>query len=227
MKFKKSIKKIPIIRHVIQKIQNMTFPGSERFWEDNYNAGNNSGPGSYNRLAEFKAEIINDFITINEISSAIEFGCGDGNNLSLINYPKYIGLDVSPTAIKQCINKFTNDFSKSFYVYNSLSFLDNHSLFCAELSLSLDVIYHLIEDDIFIKYLTHLFQSSQKYVIIYSRDYNEKQIFHQRSRKFSSWISENEKSFKLVNQIENPYKYNLRDPNNTSNANFYFYERII
>lgn len=221
---KKLLKKIPILGGVVQNIQNKTFPGSERYWEKNYKMGGNSGSGSYNRLAEFKAKIINDFISSKKVSSAIEFGCGDGNNLSLINYPKYIGLDVSPTAIRLCMSKFENDSSKSFYVYNSLSFIDNHALYRADLALSLDVIYHLIEDDIFIKYMTHLFQSSQKYVIIYSRDYSEKQFFHQKSRNFSGWITENQKSFRLINKIENPYKYDLKDPKNTTNADFYIYE---
>lgn len=230
MKFlKKFITKTPVLRDIVQILLKLTgnsrFPGSEPYWEDHYKSGGDSGSGSYNRLAEFKANIINDFITEKRIASAIEFGCGDGNNLSLINYPKYIGLDVSPTAIKLCMNKFKNDDSKSFYVYNSLAFLDNHMLFRAELSLSLDVIYHLVEDDIFIKYMTQLFQSSQKYVIIYSRDYSEKQVFHQRSRNFSQWITENQKSSRLIKEIENPYKYDSKDPNNTSNALFMIYEQ--
>jgi hypothetical protein len=106
------------------------------------------------------------------IKSAMEFGCGDGNNLSLIKYPKYIGLDISPTAIKICINKFKNDLSKSFYVYNSLAFRDNQNLFISELCLSLDVIFHLVEDELFTKYMNDLFEASDKYVIIYSRDYS-------------------------------------------------------
>lgn len=224
----KYILKTPIIGNVanffFKSIKNNKFPGSEKYWEDRYRLGGNSGSGSYNRLSEFKAKIINDFITEKNISAAIEFGCGDGNNLSLIKYPIYIGLDVSPTAIKICMNKFKSDLSKSFYVYNSLSFCDNHKIFNAELTLSLDVIYHLIEDEIFEKYMADLFASSRKYVIIYSRDYSEKHDFHQRSRNFSKWIDENQKSFKLTKKIENPYRFDLNDPDNTSNADFFIYQ---
>jgi SAM-dependent methyltransferase len=184
-------------------LKNLRFPGSEEYWEDRYRLGGNSGRGSYGQLAVFKADIINSFLKEKKISSAIEFGCGDGNNLSLISYPKYIGLDVSQTAIKLCMNKFKYETTKSFYIYNSLAFLDNHKLFQADLSLSLDVIYHLIEDDIFIKYMTHLFQASQKYVIIYSTDYPAKQRYHDKRRNFTQWISENQKSFNLIRQIEN------------------------
>lgn len=230
MTLKKFISDAPVLRRIVPVLKNMIgnsrFPGTEAYWEERYKSGGNSGSGSYNRLAEFKAKVINDFIEEKRIVSAIEFGCGDGNNLSLINYTKYIGLDISSTATKLCIHKFKNDPSKSFYVYNSLSFQDNHKLFKAELSLSLDVIFHIIEDDIFIKYMNDVFYASQKYVIIYSRDYSEKQVYHQKSRNISQWIAKNQQSFTLIKKIENPYKYDPNDPDNTSNAMFIIYERI-
>lgn len=229
MTLKKFISNTPVLRRIVPVLKNMIgnsrFPGTEAYWEERYKSGGNSGSGSYNRLAEFKAKIINDFIEEKKIASSIEFGCGDGNNLSLINYPKYIGLDVSPTSTKLCINKFKDDSSKSFYVYNSLAFQDNHKLFSAELSLSLDVIFHIVEDDTFIKYMNDVFHASQKYVIVYSRDYSEKQVYHEKSRNISQWITENQQSFRLIKKIENPYKYDPKDPNNTSNALFMIYEK--
>jgi len=96
----------------------------------------------------------------------IDFGCGDGNQLSLANYSKYIGFDVSPTAIKVCKKRFAHDNSKSFFLYGSLCFVDNHNIFQADLTLSLDVIYHLIEDDLFNDYMISLFSSSKRFVII-------------------------------------------------------------
>jgi hypothetical protein len=226
---KKVIKKTPVLNRIApylnNLLQNTKFPGTGDYWESHYKAGGNSGGGSYKRLAEFKAKIVNDFITEKNLTSAIEFGCGDGNNLSLINYPKYIGLDISPTAVKICINKFKSDISKSFYVYNSLAFLDNQKLFSSELCLSLDVIFHLVEDEIFVKYMNDLFESSKKYVIIYSRDYSEKQVYHQRSRNFSKWVDENQKAFRIIKRIENPYKFDPKDPENTSNAVFVIYEK--
>lgn len=39
--------------------------------------GNNSGAGSYGRLADFKAEIINQFVTENDVREVVEWGCGD------------------------------------------------------------------------------------------------------------------------------------------------------
>ena len=226
---KQFIKKTPVLNRIAHYLNtllgNNKFPGTADYWESRYKSGGNSGGGSYNRLAEFKANIVNEFIAEKNITSAIEFGCGDGNNLTLINYPKYIGLDISPTAVELCINKFKNDITKSFYVYNSLAFMDNQKLFRSELCLSLDEIFHLIEEEIFVKYMTDLFGSSEKYVIIYSRDYSEKQVFHQRSRNFSKWVNENQKTFRIMKRIENPFKFDPIDPENTSNAIFMIYEK--
>ena len=79
------------------------FPGSGTYWETRYSGGGNSGAGSYGQLAEFKAEVINDFVISKGISSIIEFGCGDGNQLLLARYPRYTGLDVSKVALARCI----------------------------------------------------------------------------------------------------------------------------
>lgn len=42
---------------------------SKLYWEARYKNGGNSGAGSYNKLALFKAEIINEFIKKNNIKS--------------------------------------------------------------------------------------------------------------------------------------------------------------
>src|ERR1041385_8036217 len=80
--------------------------GSAQYWEARYREGGNSGDGSYGRLASFKAQVLNDFVARNQIRSVVEFGCGDGNQLSLAQYPKYLGLDVSPTAVLNCAARF-------------------------------------------------------------------------------------------------------------------------
>ena len=82
---------------------------SKDYWEERYANGGNSGPGSYNHLAKFKAFVINDFVKKNNISTVIEWGSGDCNQLTLANYKNYIGFDVSQTAVKICQNKFYND----------------------------------------------------------------------------------------------------------------------
>lgn len=202
-----------------------TWKGSAHFWNERYANGGNSGAGSYNRLAEFKAKIINDFVSNNKIQTIIEWGCGDGNQLSLAKYPNYIGYDVSPQAIKICKNKFKDDSNKKFFCSKSIFFKST----TAELSLSLDVLYHLIEDNVFDKYMKQLFTSSTKYVIIYSCNDTESTVnaIHVKHREFTQWIKENVSSkWKLKSLIKNEYPFDANDPENTSWSNFYIYEKI-
>lgn len=195
---------------------------SRNYWENRYLANNNSGAGSYGRLADFKAEVLNDFVKINNIQNIIEFGCGDGNQLSLANYPNYIGLDVSETAKKICQQKFIEDSSKKFYLTNK--FIKENLK--AELVLSLDVIFHLIEDEIFENYMDDIFNHSTKYVIIYASNYNDHFEPHVKCRKFTDWIEKNvAANWKLKEVINNKYPFDKIKPDTTSMSDFYIYEK--
>ncbi len=204
------------------KINRILFwSGSKNYWENRYHAGGNSGNGSYGQLAIFKAEIINDYIRKKGINSVIEWGCGDGNQLSLAEYPCYIGVDVSETAIEICKDKYRFDKTKTF--------LCNHGekieISC-DLALSLDVIYHLVEDDIYDNYMINLFSSSTKYVCIYSCNYDSDMDTHVKCRKFSDWIEKNQTDWRLDKIVKNKYPYDKYDKSNTSWSDFYFYTKI-
>jgi hypothetical protein len=109
--FKSLIKSIPLIgptagriAHfpLVARVRSWAFPSSASFWESVYRQGGTSGPGSHGRLAQFKAEILNAFVQTRNVRTVIEFGCGDGAQLSLAKYPEYVGVDVSPIAVKRC-----------------------------------------------------------------------------------------------------------------------------
>jgi cyclopropane fatty-acyl-phospholipid synthase-like methyltransferase len=197
------------------------FPGTISYWEKRYAKGGTSGAGSYNALANFKAEVINEFIKSNKIQTIIEFGCGDGNQLSLAEYPNYTGFDVSRTAIQLCKKRFKNDTSKNFFLIT-----EYHESHKAELVLSLDVIYHLIEDNVFKDYITHLFRASTNYVIIYACNFDGEIDHHERPRKFTKYIEEEICNWKMIEHRPNKYPYDKNDPNNTSRSDFFIYAKI-
>lgn len=227
--FKKLIVSIPILSKLLIEskllVKNMVFPGSMNYWEKRYAKGGTSGPGSYGRLSEFKAGILNSFVKENGITSVIEFGCGDGNQLSLADYPQYIGLDVSKCAIIKCKERFYQDINKSFYLYDPLCFIDRNKLFAADLVLSVDVIYHLIEDDIFSMYMSHIFSSSNKYVIIYSNDEDGPLKYHVRCRCFTGFVQNNFPDYELIEIIPNLYPDDGNDCGDTSFSSFYIYKK--
>jgi len=227
MNMKHIIKNIPVVGQAARRIYRMCinpskpFQGSESYWKNRYDAGGNSGDGSYNQLAEFKAVILNKFVFENGITSVIEYGCGDGNQLNLAQYPKYIGFDVSPNAISMCLRLFSNDGTKTFKL------MEAYAGETAELTLSLDVIYHLIEDGVFADYMIRLFDSSERFVVIYSSDTDENPngtAVHVRHRNFSMWIASNRADWKLIDHIPNKYPFK-GDNKSGSFANFYIYSK--
>lgn len=199
------------------------FFSTKRYWEKRYENNGNSGAGSYGELANFKAEILNDFVRKNNINTVIELGCGDGNQLELANYKNYIGFDITDEAIRLCRKRFQGDKSKSFYNYKSLNRKKNK----ADLVLSLDVVFHLIEDEVFDLYMKNLFLISKQYVIIYSCNHDEIIADHVKCRKFTDWIKKNQKGkFQQVNCIKNKFPFEKEKPNETSFSDFYFYEKV-
>jgi hypothetical protein len=67
---------IRFLRNVFtSKLNNEKWEGSAKYWEQRYQRGGNSGAGSYDNLAKFKAKILNNFVKENHIKSVIEWGC--------------------------------------------------------------------------------------------------------------------------------------------------------
>lgn len=205
-----------LLRRLILREKNYFFPGSASYWEKRYSKRGNSGSGSYGEKANYKATIINQFVEKNKIQKVIELGCGDGNQLKQFSVPEYIGLDVSPTAIKLCKDIFKKDISKQFLLYDEKEIDTRLEGLNAELSLSLDVIYHLVEDEVYEKYMHRLFSVSSHYVIIYAWDVEEGKKYHVRHRNFSKWITENITGYELKERItQSPF------------CDFFIYEKLV
>lgn len=200
--------------------------GSAAYWERRYARGRTSGPGSSGHLADYKAGFLNDFVRRHHVRSVIELGCGDGKQLALADYPRYLGLDVSPTAVKQCAERFSDDPAKSFMLYDGATFHDPARFLHADLALSLDVIFHLVEDDVFDAYMTHLFAAAKRWVVIYSDNTDTaepEQAAHVRRRRFTDWTDQlNE--WRLVEHVPNPYPF-TDDLTAGSWSDFYVYRR--
>lgn len=211
----------PFVEPVRRRLRNHSFGGSADYWESRYATGGSSGAGSYGVLANFKAEFLNGFVRDHGIETVMEFGCGDGNQLSLAHYPTFMGLDVAPTSIEQCTRRFVSDSTKSFYLYDTRRFLDNARLFRADLTLSLYVIYHLIEDEIFEDYMRHLFAAADRNVIIYATNATiPDEAPHVLNRHFTPWVQANIPDWRLVETVKNGH------PDQGGRADFFVFARL-
>ena len=224
---KKLIRSLPVIGPAVHNIcrrwikPSRPFTDSEDYWVARYASGGNSGAGSYGQLSIFKAAVLNDFVLQNKIPTVIEYGCGDGNQLRLARYPSYLGFDVSHDAVSLCRKLFARDHAKQFKL------MQDYQGETACLTISLDVIYHLIEDQAFFDYIHRLFDSAESYVIIYSSDTSVQKVGlapHVRHRKFTESVQQNKTERKMRQHIPNRYPY-AGDDLTGSFSDFYIYEK--
>jgi SAM-dependent methyltransferase len=198
---------------------------SDEYWEQRYRAAGTSGDGSYGRLAEFKAQVLNGFVRQRHVRRVLELGCGDGNQLSLAQYPEYVGFDVSPTAVKICRERFAGQ-AAQFHVYDRTTLDQVCATFQPDLVLSLDVIFHLVEDEAFEDYMSSLCTCGSRYLIIYSSNGNfAVQAEHIRNWRFTDWMDEHAPEWRLIQRIPNEYPWDPSRPDETSFCEFYIFER--
>ncbi len=206
-------------RNPLQTNAPHTFTASRDYWEQRYADGRDSGTGSYGPFADFKAEILNEFVSTFSVRTVIEFGCGDGNQLRLANYSEYLGFDVSETAVRKCQEIFKSDVTRRFKL------ADDYNGETADLALSLDVIFHLVEDDIFEKYMNRLFNAGTRYVIVYSSntdDQGDNDAPHVRHREFTRWVAVQRPQWTLFQHVPNRFPYG-GDYHTGSFADFYMF----
>lgn len=218
---KSVVKGLPVIGPFLVHLRDRQekFRSSPQYWERRYRAGGNSGAGSYNRLAEFKASFLNRFVEDHQIDSVVEYGCGDGAQLRLARYPSYTGVDISPKAVEMCRTLFSGDTSKRFLHLDAAAAGPT-----GDLSLSLDVVYHLVEDAVFEAYMRRLFESARRFVIVYSSNIDQEWTGqHVRHRQFTKWVEQNKPDWFLQSTLKNAYPFDPAEPDHTSFADFYVF----
>jgi hypothetical protein len=94
----------------------------------------------------------------------------------------------------------------------------------AELSVSLDVIYHLVEDDVYHDYLCRLFDAADRFVLIYSTDCEldgQHVVRHAKHRQFTKWVQHHRPAWQLFERI--PNRFPAERGGSGSSADFFLY----
>ena len=171
-------------------------------------------------MAEWKAHHINDWVEQHNVQRVVEFGCGDGAQLSLAHYPQYIGLDVSRSVIDTCKKKYADDDTKSFLWMDPDRFINNRYI-TGDLVLSLDVILHLVEDDRLTQHIKAIDAAGTRYAIFVTEDRKigpgDPRV---RYRNVSDWTSMLP-GWRLIKTIDNPWK-----DGHPSDADMFIFERV-
>ena len=196
---------LPALAPAMAWARRRTFAGSADYWERRYAKGGTSGAGSAGPAAQWKATVVNQWVRELGVTSVVDFGCGDGQQLALAEYPRYLGLDPSGTAVKLCIERFQEDPTKSFLRLPPGEFADPAGWLRGDLALSMEVLFHLVEEQVFTSYLEMLFDSAERYVIICSNDRDSgARALHERYRSFTAWVAENRPTWQLAKRLDPP-----------------------
>lgn len=159
---------------------------SINYWKTRANF---SGNGSRGDLLRFKINFLNEFIKDNNISSILDFGCGDLHLARELNVDEYVGLDIveRPKPQNVASKSFTLKIKRFDEVSEQRSF---------DLCMSIDVFFHILKDeeDYLKAYIDNMVNHSSKFVIIYAHDSDDpnaviqavgaKHVFNSNWKKF-------------------------------------------
>lgn len=113
------------------------------FWDERYvnDPELGSGIGSRGEHADYKAELIREFLSRSSAGRLVDFGCGDCSILERIDIANYVGVDAS----RQVVNLNKARFPQHEFICAELPHVNLRS----ELSLCLDVLIHQPTQDDF------------------------------------------------------------------------------
>lgn len=192
------------------------------YWNARYARGEGPGSGSTGRLLDYKATQVRRTIQRLGARTVIEWGCGDGALIPAIVAAgvRYTGVDLSPVALALARRR-APPLTLRLWTWADLPPLPPH-----DLALSLDVLYHLIDEAMFTDYLTRLFASAPA-VLIYAHDADVAEYRdHIRYRAFTPWIAAHAPGHVLRESLPNPFAYDPAHPEQgatTSESQFYFF----
>lgn len=179
------------------------------YWDRRYREGRDSGEGSRGVVGRTKATRVNREVVERDIVSLADWGCGDGQVLRYLTpHVNYIGIDVSPTIISRLGVEFPD---REFILADEADDIE------AELSLSMDVLFHFPEDDAYLAYLNQVFSSATRLVLIYATNYDGGLTArHVRRRHFTADVEREHPGWRLVDRAADPtvagfYAYEPRE----------------
>jgi hypothetical protein len=152
-----------------------------RYWDRRYRGGGTSGVGSEDEAAQLKTAYINDLIKTHGVRSIVDWGFGDGIVAAGFEVTEYTGLEISLVALRVAREAIEYRPRWSWILYDGYYPPPIHG----DLALSLDVIFHLVEDAMYERHMANVFASAPL-VCIASSNRDEEGAPHVRHRRFTN-----------------------------------------
>lgn len=158
----------------------MSAPVTTLYWESRYSRGGNSGDGSRGDEAAAKIELVNEVVRANRVETLLDLGCGDGYVAAGLGVSRYTGYDPSPAALALAKERRPDgDFSVKL-PQEGMRF---------DLVLSMDVLFHLVDESSYQAYLTAIFAFGDL-VLVYGTDKELRGRSHVRHRVWTPDVPE-------------------------------------
>jgi hypothetical protein len=172
-----------LIRRAARVRARLTFRGSAPYWEKRYATGGTSGAGSYGPAARWKSEVVNRWVADNGVTPVVDLGW--------------------------CIEQYAGDATKSFAAFDPAAWHDPAGWFRADLGLSMEVIFHLVEDEVLDSYLQQLFGAAERFVVICAYDGLMPARAYEHHRPFTPWVVQHAPDWELVEHERHPPEIDL------------------
>jgi len=199
--------------------------GTKEYWDRRYAEGMSSSsvddvyvdsvaglPVSYHVRTKLLVLILEELL--GPVNSVLDLGVGDGTQAALllmfaVQINDFVGVDISPSIVEQVGEAFAKEprlaarqLKMAFHSYDGFSLPAAISQRQFDLVLSLEVLMHVVEDDLYHAYLMLLFGSSRSYVIIQSPNTHSNLLSrHMRLREFTDWVAHHARDWERIGQI--------------------------
>lgn len=135
---------------------------TSNYWDVRHSNGRTSGNGSIGCLRDFKWEKIEEHV--GKVNDVIDVGCGDLSFWDGRDCDNYVGIDCSEVVIQKNIVK-----RPKWNFITSRSDNTMVSMLCkADVVFCFDMLFHIMEDDVYENTIENLTRFSKKHVFIYT-----------------------------------------------------------
>jgi predicted O-methyltransferase YrrM len=151
------------------------------YWERRYGDGGTSGAGSRGQEAIQKVQDVQAVIDRFGAKRILDLGCGDGFIAEQLKVESYTGFDPAPSALKLCRDAmpgrtFKHEMPETLYAPGY------------DLTMSLDVMFHLVDDEDYGHHLGMLLGFTKERALVYATNHEERGAAHVRHRRWTADI---------------------------------------
>lgn len=201
--------------------------GSRDYWDARYGSGGDSrsltasaaaSTGVYPFRTGFLLSLFEGALA--PVASVLDMGVGDGLQAYALaqrcrSIERYIGVDLSKVVVEVLNRDLPSNWSEvqgfegrehldlAFFAYSGLSLPEEVLRRWFDVALSLQVIMHILEDELFHAYMSMLFGplGSWRFVVLHADNKPHEQTNHLRGWRFTDWLEQHAPEWELIGQF--------------------------